>query len=182
MIAFLAVCLAALAAAAAVYWRWARAVRADIADAAASAFERLSTQDPDLVARYDAARFASIFERVHFPRFPAYALAAVAAFLAALPVLFALMSALLRLLQASGFYGDAGAVADGIDIRGRDPATVAHRREVVLYLIETYSGALYLFGVLLFWLVIVYVAMKRYHARRPGYLHDELIRNRPGEP
>lgn len=181
MIGFFASCLAALAAAGVIYWRWARAVRAEIEDAAASEFERLSAQEPDLVARYDAKRFAQIFLRVHFPRFPAYALASVAAFIAALPIMFGLMGAALRLLQASGFYGDPGAIADGIDFRG-DAATASHRREVVLYLIETYSGALYLFGVLGLWLIIVYVAMKRYHERRPGYLRDELARNRPGEP
>jgi len=181
MIGFFAFCLAALVGAGVLYWRWARAVRAEIAEAAASEFERLSVQEPALVEGYDAARFAEVFARVHFPRFPAYALASVAAFLVALPFTFALMGAALRLLQASGFYGDPGAIADGIDFGG-DPATVSRNREVVLYLIETYSGAIYLFGVLGLWLVIVYVAMKRYHERRPGYLRDELARNRPGAP
>ena len=178
MIEFFLISAAILAVAAAVYWRWSTRTRADIAQSAAEAFARLDQQDPELLRHYDAKSFAAVFERVHFPRFPLYALISATAFLVALPFMFALMSAILNIAEANGFYGDAGALADRVPLRG-DAATVAQRRVVVMYLIETYSGVLYLFGVLLLWGAVVTVAMRRYHARRPGYLHEELALNRP---
>ena len=36
----------------------------------------------------------------------------------------------------------------------------------------------YYFGLLLAWMAIVAVAMRRYHARRPGYLDEELENER----
>jgi hypothetical protein len=178
MIKFFLVSAAILAIAAALYWRWAARTRADIAESAAEAFERLQAQDGDLVRGYDAQSFAAVFERVHFPRFPLYALISAAGFLIALPFMLMLMGLILNLAEASGFYGDASALADRVPLRG-DAATVAQRRVVVMYLIETYSGVIYLFGVLLLWGGVVTMAMRRYHARRPGYLHDELALSRP---
>jgi hypothetical protein len=178
MIKFFLFSAAILAIAAALYWRWSTRTRAEIAEAAAEAFERLNREDTDLLRNYDAQSFARIFERVHFPRFPLYALISAAGFLVALPFMFMLMSLVLNLAQASGFYGDAGALADRVPLRG-DAATIEQRRVVVMYLIETYSGVIYLFGVLLLWGGVVTLAMRRYHARRPGYLHEELALNRP---
>ncbi len=41
----------------------------------------------------------------------------------------------------------------------------------------------YYFGLLFVWMAIVAVAMRRYHARRPGYLEEELaIERAKGTP
>ena len=50
--------------------------------------------------------------------------------------------------------------------------------EAALYYIRDLAGFYYFFGILFSWLAIVAFYMRRYHARRPGYLRDEIIRAR----
>jgi hypothetical protein len=46
---------------------------------------------------------------------------------------------------------------------------------IAFYWVQDIFLFFYYFGLLAVWLAIVFVAMRRYHRRRPGYLRDELL-------
>lgn len=177
MLVFFAAAFLVLGAAALVYWRWSKRVDAEIAEGADIAFARLQETDAELVAGLDAAGFARIYRRVHFPRFPGYALAAAAAFIASLPLTFALLAAGALLMERFGLAPDPMRLADRFLVEdGRMRFIKEAPPEAAAYWIEDISGFYYFFGVVLAWFVVVALVMRRYHARRPGYLRDELLR------
>jgi len=51
--------------------------------------------------------------------------------------------------------------------------------ECQIYLAEGFGGFFFFFAILAIWLAIFAFFMRRYHSRRPGFLRDEIIRNRP---
>jgi hypothetical protein len=50
--------------------------------------------------------------------------------------------------------------------------------EAAVYWIEDVSGFYFFFGVVLSWALIVFFFMRRFHARRPGHLRDEILTRR----
>ena len=113
------------------------------------------------------------------PRFPGYALAALGTFLATLPVSLGVLTAIMWGAQKTGVIPPPVEMADRLlledgQVRFFKDAPPA----AALYYIEDLAGFYYFFGVLAVWLVIVAFFMRRYHARRPGYLRDEIIRAR----
>lgn len=161
------------------FWRWTKRTEADIAESAALEWERLKTADPDLVAGLDEAQFRAVFRRVHFPRFPKYALAIVAAFIAALPVTFGALAGLAFLLGSIGISPDADAIARSVPINGSIAGVSRDESETIaLYYVQDVVKFYYYFGLLFVWLGIVFVAMRRFHRRRPGYLRDEILKSK----
>jgi hypothetical protein len=161
------------------YWRWAKETAAEIADSAGLEWARLKASEPDLVDGIDEARFRAIFHRVHFPRFTKYALAMAAAFIAALPLTLGLLSGLALALEAVGLSADAGALARAIPISGSTAGVSRGDSETIaLYYVQDVLKFYYYFGLIFAWLAIVYVGMRRYHKRRPGYLADELLQEK----
>lgn len=158
------------------YWRWSRRVRAEIAEGAGVAWEKLQANDPDLLAGLGRPDFDRIYARVHFPRYPGYLLAAVATFVASLPVTLALLTAGALLADRFGIAPDAVALADRylVDdgkmrlIRSAPPESAA-------YWVQDVAGFYFFFGVIASWALIVWFYMRRFHARRPGYLRDEIL-------
>lgn len=183
MITFFAVSAALLCALAFVYWRWSKRVNDEIREGAEHAFAALQQNDPAIVAGYDAARFAAIYRRVHFPRFPKYALACVAAFILSFPLALGALSGAAIIAERAGLTAAPAELARYVPIDGwRTSATAAEREEMALLLAQNFSGFYYFFGIIGAWLAIVAVFMRRYHLRRPGYLRDELIRQRDAQP
>ncbi len=178
------VALGALLIAGLIYWRWARGVRADIDEAGAQKWARLSAEDPALVAGLDEARFRAVYARVHFPRFPGYALGAAAAFVISSPLTFFLLGALAYGLGSLGMSPDAERLARAIPVEGAEQLLNRDDGETVAMLwISDMLLIGYYFGLLFVWMAIVAVAMRRYHARRPGYLEEELaIERAKGTP
>lgn len=161
------------------FWWWTRKTDTDIAEAAAFEWERLKTADPELIVGLDEARFCAIFRRVHFPRFPKYALAMAAAFVAALPVTLGLLAALAWAIDSIGMSADAQALARSIPVEGSIAGVSRDDQETIaLYYVQDVVKFYYYFGLLFAWLGIVFVAMRRFHRRRPGYLRDEILREK----
>jgi hypothetical protein len=179
MIAFLAAAVALVGLGALAYWRWAKGVEAEIAEGADVEWTRLQAGDAELVAGLDRAGFGAIYRRVHFPRFPGYALAAAAGFVASLPLTFALLGAGALLLDRFGLAPNSLGIADRFLVEdGRMRFIKEAPPEAAAYWIEDVARFYYLFGVALAWFLVVAIVMRRYHARRPGYLRDELLRRK----
>lgn len=175
MAMFFLAALGALGLAALVYWRWATATRAEIDESAGLDWARRREHDAGTVEGLDEARFRAVFQRVHFPRFPAYALAASAAFVISLPATFYLLGLIAWTFDTLGMSPDAERLARAVPVEGAEQLLNRDDGEDVAVL---WVGDMlligYYFGLLLVWIAIVAVAMRRYHARRPGYLEEEI--------
>jgi len=164
------------------YWRWRRQIEAEIEEGAAFEWAHLTKTEPGFVTGISEEAFRKIYARVHTPRFPGYALAAGATFFASLPVTFGVLTGILLGAERLGATPQTADVAnrfllDGDELKFFKSAPP----EAALYYLEDLAGFYYFFGVIIVWLVIVAFYMRRYHARRPGYLRDEIIRSRQKE-
>ena len=112
MIWFFAGAAALLGGCGLVYWRWSKRVEAEIAEGAEAVWSKLNANDPELMLGLDRARFGTLYNRVHFPRYPGYALAAAATFVASLPVTLALLSAGILIADRFGLTPNPAALAD----------------------------------------------------------------------
>ncbi|MBB5517990.1 hypothetical protein [Amphiplicatus metriothermophilus] len=161
------------------YALWARRISAEIAEGGEVEWAQLQKNDPELVAGLTREQFDAIYRRVNFPRFPKYALACAAAFFLSLPIILALLSGgiwageALGLLPAPAEFANRYLVEDG-----RMRVITAATPEAAMYYARDLAGFYYFFGVLFAWIVIVTIFMRRYHARRPGYLREEILRAR----
>lgn len=179
MIWFFGVVVVGLAVLAGLYWRWKKRVDAEIAEGADFEWDQLKQADPELIEGLDQSRFHAIYARVHFPRFPGYALACLATFFVSLPATLALLAGSYMLGEKIGVIAEPVELAKYVPISGQGTGPNAEfRKEMALELATNFSGFYYFFGVLAVWLVIVAFFMRRYHARRPGYLRDEILRAR----
>ena len=161
------------------YWRWRRTIAAENAEGAAIEWAHYRKTEPDFIKDLSEEEFAEIYARVHTPRFPGYALAALATFLASLPVTFMLLTGLLWGAEKVGIIPEPVDVADRLLLEDGEVRFFRDAPpEAALYYIEDLAGFYYFFGVLIVWLVIVAIFMRRFHANRPGYLRDEIIRAR----
>ena len=177
MLGFFLVVFALLAAAGGLYWRWRRKIAEEVAEGAAFEWAHLQKTEPEFLEGMSEEAFREVYARVHTPRFPKYALAAIAAFFVSLPVTFAGLNAGLWAANAAGLIPQPADVADRVFVE--DGQLVIFKDtppEAALYYINDLAGFYYFFGVIAVWLVIVWFFMRRYHARRPGYLRDELLR------
>jgi hypothetical protein len=165
-----------LAVAGLLYWRWSKRIAADIAESAGLEWARLQEADPEIVAGIDERRFRAAFSRVHFPRFPKYALAIAAGFIVVLPGALLLLSVFALLFDKIGWSADATVLAKSIPISGSTVGVSKDDGETIaLYYVQDVLKFYYYFGVVFAWLAVVFIAMRRYHKRRPGYLRDELL-------
>ena len=177
MVMFFVTVVVLLLALAALYWRWRRGIDAEIAEGAAIEWAHFQKHEPDFVAHLDETSFTAIYRRVNEPRFPGYALAAIVTFFLSLPIIFAVLTAIMIGADAAGMTpapvdtAERLFIADGRLIFFRETPP-----EAALYYLRDLAGFYYFFGVLFSWLGIVAFYMRRYHARRPGYLRDEIIR------
>lgn len=166
----------AVALAAILYWRWARRTAAEIDESAGLEWARLREARPDLVAGVDETRFRAIFHRAHFPRFPKYALAILAAFVISMPATLGLLAGAAFALDTLGLSADANVLAKSVPISGSVAGVSKDDGETIaIYYVQDVLKFYYYFGLVFAWLAIVFVAMRRYHKRRPGYLQDELL-------
>jgi hypothetical protein len=177
MLQFLVTAGAALLALWAFYFVWAKRVRAEIAEGCAVRWEKLSRDEPELLEGVDRARFDAICARVFFPRFPLYALGALTAFVAALPIVLGLLAAALYAADLFGLVPGPSEIADRWLVEdGRMRIVTAANDETARHFVRNLGGIYYFFGVLAAWLLVVWIAMARFHRSRPGHLNDELMR------
>jgi len=162
-----------------VYWRWRRQIALEIAEGTAIEWAHLEKNEPEFLEGMTREKFDGIYARVHTPRLPGYALAAIVTFVAALPVIFVLLTAVLWGADKAGMLPEPAEVADRLLLDGDEVRFFkAAPPEAALYYVEDVAGFYYFFGVLIVWLAIVAFYTRRFHARRPGYLRDEIIRTR----
>lgn len=179
MLWFFLVVAAALAALGGFYWRWRKRVEEDIAEGAAVEWAYYQNSEPEFLKGMSEEKFREVYARVHRPRFPGYALAAIATFFASLPLTFGALTALLWAGEKAGVFPAPVEVADRLLLDdGKVRFFADAPPETALYYIEDLAGFYYFFGVLIVWLIIVAFYMRRFHARRPGYMRDEIIRAR----
>lgn len=179
MLGFFLVVLGILAVLAALYWRWRKKIDEEIAEGAGIEWAHFQKHEPDFVKDMSEEKFREVYKRVHEPRFPGYALAAVATFFVSLPVTLAVLTMLLWGAEKAGALPEPVEVADRFLIEDGELRFFRDAPpEAALYYIRDLAGFYYFFGVLIVWLLIVAFFMRRFHARRPGYLRDEIIRSR----
>jgi len=184
MLWFFVIITALLAAAGGFYWRWRRTVAEDIAEGAALEWAYYQKNEPKFLEGMSEAQLREVYARVHTPRFPGYVLAAAAAFFVSLPLTFIALSAVLMGLQATGAIPEPVEVVEQMSLEGGGIKVFGNnideqsRYEMALYYVGDMAGFYYFFGVLIVWLFIVGFFMRRFHARRPGYMRDEIIRSR----
>ena len=180
MTLFMMIATGALVLAGAAYFFWVRKVEGEVQEGAADAWERLRQSEPEIIDGYNEERFRRVYRRVHVPRFPGYALGAVAVYFVSLPLTLALMGAGLWAGRALGFLPQPAEIARYIPLgETTEAASGMCSAECKLYVAEAFSGFYFFFAVIFVWIAVFAFFMRRYHARRPGYLRDELIRNRP---
>lgn len=171
--------LALLAALGGLFWYWRRQIEVEIAEGAAIEWAHLQKHEPEFLEGMSEEEFRAVYKHVHMPRFPGYALAAFGTFLVSLPVGFGVLTAILWVAGKIGLLPEPVEVADRLLM---DDGQVRFFQdappEAALYYIEDLAGFYYFFGILVIWLIIVALFMRRYHAKRPGYLRDEIIRAR----
>ncbi len=172
--------LGAVALAALAYWFWAKRTDAELSECAGEEWSRLKSADPALLDGLDETRFRAIYRRVHFPRFPKYALAIVAAFVIALPLTLGVLAGVAWGLDSIGLSADAAAIAKSVPVAGATNAVSRDDGETVaLYYVQDVLKFYYYFGLIFVWLGIIFFAMRRFHRRRPGYLRDEILAEKP---
>lgn len=179
MLLFFVIVVVLLAIAGGLFWRWRQRIQAEITEGAAIEWAHLQKHEPEFVAHLDEAAFNAIYDRVNAPRFPGYALAAFATFFLSLPLIFMALAGILIGAEIAGLVPAPHETAERLFIQ--DGRLIFFREtppEAALYYIRDLAGFYYFFGVLLSWLAIVAFYMRRYHARRPGYLRDEIIRTK----
>ena len=179
MLSFFLVIAVLFAIAGGLYWRWKQRLEVEIAEGAALEWAHLQKNEPEFLKGISEEKFREVYARVHTPRFPGYALAMGVTFFGALPVIFAVLTLLHLGAEAVGVIPEPVNVADRLLIE--DDHLVFFKEtpsEAALYYVRDLGGFYYFFGVLVAWLAIVAFFMRRYHARRPGYLRDEIIRAR----
>ncbi len=175
MLTFFLAAFGALGIAALFYWRWAERTRAEIDESAGLEWARRQENDQDSIGSLDEAKFRAAFARVHFPRLPKYALAAAAAFIIALPATFYILGAIAWIMGSLGVSPDAERLARAVPVEGAERLLNRDDGETVAMLwINDILLIGYYFGLLFVWIAIVAIAMRRYHARRPGFLEEEL--------
>lgn len=177
MLLFFVIVIVLLAICSGLYWRWRRRIRAEIIEGAAIEWAHFQKHEPEFVAHLDETAFKAIYDRVNAPRFPGYALAAFVTFFLSLPLIFMALAGILIGAEIAGLVPAPHEAAERLFIQ--DGRLIFFREtppEAALYYIRDLAGFYYFFGVLLSWLAIVAFYMRRYHARRPGYLRDEIIR------
>lgn len=179
MVLFFLIVAAVMAVLGVFYWRWRKTIEEEIVEGSSIEWDFFQKNEPEFLEGVSKEQFREVYARVHTPRFPGYAFAAIATFFASLPVTLGSLTALLWGAQRLGVFPEPTEVADRLLL---DNGEVRFFRqappEAALYYIEDLAGFYYFFGVLIVWLVIVAFYMRRFHARRPGYLRDEIIRSR----
>jgi len=184
MLGFFVKILALVTIASGIVWYWKRRTDAQIRDASDYEWAFLQKSDPDLIAHLNEDSFHTVFRHTHFPRFPVYAFACLATFLISLPITLAILGFGMWGLDRMGLIVEPADVTSQLRL---DPGSLSlitkSVSEVDLYQgLMQYVGALggfyYFFGVLIMWLVIVFLFTRHYHKNRPGYLREEILRSR----
>jgi hypothetical protein len=179
MLNFLLVVFALLALAGGLYWLWLKKIATEVAEGAAYEWAFMQKHEPEFLAGISEELFRKIYARIHTPRFPGYALVATGTFFATMPLTLGLLSLGAWAAEKVGFLPEPVEIVRYVRLGG-SKATESWQCDTTcqLQIAESFAGFYYFFGIIAVWLVIVWLFMRRFHARRPGLLRDEIIRAR----
>ncbi len=179
MLSFLLVVFALLALAGGLYWLWLKKIAGEVAEGAAYEWAFMQKHEPEFLAGISEEQFHKIYARIHTPRFPGYALVAVATFFVTMPATLGLLSLGAWGAEKAGFLPEPVEIVRYVRLGGSE-ATQSWQCDTTcqLQIAESFTGFYYFFGIIAVWLLIVWLFMRRFHARRPGLLRDEIIRAR----
>ena len=169
-----------LALAAAGLWWHHRRVTADNREGAKVEYQRLQETDAALVEGLNEARFAEIYRRAHAPRAGIYWVAALALFFLGTPLVMGLLSAGAWAMAETGMVlQPPDNLPEGMVI-GDGEATWFKQTspEFLHHLLRNFSGFYSFFGLLGYWALVVWLVMRRYYQRKPGFLRQEILRAR----
>ncbi len=152
----------------------------DIEEGASVSFDLLTKQDPKLLEDVSEETFKSIYMTAETPTAWKYWLTAIAIFLLGTPLFLGVLNAGVYGMKALGWIIEPNTQADDSFVLNDGEAQLYRRLpgDFVTTLAENYAGFYYFFGLLLFWIAVVYFVLRHYHKNRPGPLHDELLRNK----
>ncbi|GGY47195.1 hypothetical protein [Parvularcula lutaonensis] len=158
---------------------WQRKIDEEITEGARFEYEHLRQADPDLLKGLDEDAFRKIFARVETPRAPAYTFAAVAVFLVTAPLMLAVTAITIGIMERTGVIPQPAEQAQRLKLSADGIQLVRTADlEALQLILQGWGGFFSFFSLLLFWVVVFYAVMRRYHARRPGSLREEVLRSR----
>lgn len=179
MLFYLLFCAVVIGGGYALHRYWAKGITTDLDIGAKEEFARIERTDAALLEGLDQPRFTKIYTATHFPRFPSYVLLTVSVFLIGTPVVLGLLAGISYYAGRWGIIPQAGDVATDLYLGAGDASLIRKTNpETLTYIVQGYSGFYYFFGLLFFWIAVVYVVMKRYHGKAPGSLREEILRRR----
>jgi hypothetical protein len=161
------------------YRLWYRRALGDAAEGAAFEYARYRRQEPALLDGVDEQRFNALYARVEIPQQPLYTLVAVAIFLLFAPLVLALTSSVITWMEVSGVIPQPAEAAQQLQAssEGFRPVARADLEALQLILIG-WGGFFSFFALLVFWVLVFFAVMRRYHKTRPGSLREEVLRSR----
>ncbi len=162
------------------YRWWAARIDKELAEGAEVEYGRLKNSDPELVGDLTEARFAELYRKTEMPRAPGYVLAIIAVFLIGTPIMLGLLAGGDWAMNRFGIIPNPSEVVGRFMLNDDGEARLINDMppEALQYYVRDLGGFYYFFGMLFFWGAIVWFFMSRFHQRRPGFLRDELIRER----
>ena len=179
MFIYLLICAVIIGGGYALHRYWKRKVEADLAAGAKEEYARFTRTEAKLMEGIDEAKFTEIYTATHIPRFPAYLLLTVAIFLVGTPIVLGLLAGLSFYAGEWGLIPQAGEVATDLYLGSGDASIIRRSNpETLSYIVQGYAGFYYFFGLLFFWLGVVYFAMRRYHRKTPGSIREEIMRSK----
>ncbi|MEO1042178.1 MAG: hypothetical protein AAFX52_07800 [Pseudomonadota bacterium] len=163
----------------ALYRLWRKRVDDDAAAGASFEFERLGRQDPDLIEGLDLPGFTAIYARVVTPRAPAHILMAAGIFLLFVPIILGTTTLTIRLMEVTGVIPQPAAAAQQLKLTADGIKLVREADlDALQYILQGWGGFFFFFSLLLFWALVFFWVMRRFHSKRPGSLRDEILRAR----
>jgi len=161
------------------YRWWLGRVQADIAEGAKVEWDLQQRKDPDLLKGLDEAGFAKIFSQVETPRGPIHIFAAVGIFLAGAPIVLAITTLTIRFMERTGIIPQPAEQAQQVRLTGEGIKLVARADLTTLqYILQGWGGFFTFFSLLIFWVVVFFLVIRRLHSRGPGSLREEILRAR----
>ncbi|NNU15852.1 hypothetical protein HK107_05895 [Parvularcula sp. ZS-1/3] len=158
---------------------WQKRIDEDVRIGSEEEWKLIERKEPKLLEGLTQDRFREIFARVEAPRAPFYTFTAVGIFLVFAPLVLALTTTVIRFMELSGIIPQPGEQAQQIQLSADGIRLVRTADlEALQLILQGWGGFFNFFSLLLFWVIVFYAVMRRYHLKRPGTLRDEVLRSR----
>lgn len=167
--AYLVFCTLVLGVAFGLHEFWRRRLRAELQEEARDEYARLQKLDTQLLDGVAEEEFRSTYVANQLPRFPIYVLFTIAIFMIGTPVVLAFLTGIAFYAEQWGIIPSASDVATEIYLESSDSSVIRRADpDVLSFMVRDIMGFFYYFlGLTGFWVLVVYLMMRRYHRRAP---------------